>query len=381
MDSPRGRIFLMKDVLEGNLQLGEALPYVDRCLGCLGCVTACPSGVQYGELITSFRGYAEQQRRRSVTDRFFRQLVLQTLPYPGRFRTAAYLGKVGQWMRPLLPERLRNMLDLLPPRLPTADPLPETIPARGPRRARVALLAGCAQQVLAPEINRATVDVLTANGVEVVVPPEQGCCGALAAHTGALDAAIAAARHNVRAFRGDFDAIITNAAGCGSGLHEYPLWLKGLPEHEAAVELAEKAQDVCVFLDRLGMIDPPPLAEPLKVAYHDACHLSHGQGVTAEPRRVLGRIGNLQLLEPAEAHLCCGSAGTYNLEHPDTARTLGSQKAANLRATGADVVATGNIGCLMQIRTHLEEGQGPELPVLHTVELLAQAYRQAEPTR
>jgi glycolate oxidase iron-sulfur subunit len=377
MDSPRGRIFLMKDVLEGGLPLDEALPYVDRCLGCLGCVTACPSGVAYGALITSFRGHAEQRRRRSLTDRFFRHMVLQTLPYPARFRAAARLGKIGQLLRPVLPQRLRNMLELLPPRLPAADPLPERIAARGKTRARVALLAGCAQQVLAPEINRATVEVLSANGVEVAVPPGQGCCGALAAHTGALPEAIAAARRNVRAFRGEFDAIVTNAAGCGSGMHEYPLWLKGLAEHDEAAELSAKVVDVCVFLDRLGLTPPPPLRKPLKAAYHDACHLAHGQGVTAEPRRVLRSIPNLELLEPADGHLCCGSAGTYNLEHPATARELGRQKAANLRATGADMVVTGNIGCLMQIRTHLGDGGPPTLPVKHTVELLAEAYRGA----
>ncbi|MCA9258482.1 MAG: 4Fe-4S dicluster domain-containing protein, partial [Planctomycetales bacterium] len=240
MDSPRGRIFLIKDVLEGSLPLEQALPYVDRCLGCLGCVTACPSGVKYDELITSFRGFAEPRRKRSVADRFVRQIVLQTLPYPGRFRTAARLGLLFSPLAALMPGRLKNMLHMLPPRLEKADPLDEVYPAVGARRARVALLAGCAQQVLAPRINRATIEVLTRNGVEVVVPSQQGCCGALGAHTGAMDQAVESAKRNVAAFRGEFDAVITNAAGCGSGMHEYPLWLKDEPEADAARELAKK---------------------------------------------------------------------------------------------------------------------------------------------
>ncbi len=234
MDSPRGRIFLMKEVLEGRVDLEESLPYIDRCLGCVGCVTACPSGVQYGELLTPFRARAEELRERTWFDRALRWFVLETLPYPDRFRLAARLGGIGRLFRSVLPGRLGTMLDLLPASLPPAQPLPEIYPAIGPRRARVALLAGCAQQVLAPDINWATLRVLALNGVETVIPWNQGCCGALAAHTGALARAKSQAKQNIQAFPTDVDAIITNAAGCGSGLHEYALWLSGEPEEARA---------------------------------------------------------------------------------------------------------------------------------------------------
>jgi glycolate oxidase iron-sulfur subunit len=373
MDSPRGRIILMKEVLEGNLELEEATPYLDPCLGCMACVTACPSGVQYGELLTPFRGLFEERRKRSLFDIVLRRLVLETLPYPGRFRLAAALGKLAKPLRKLAPGRLGAMLDLLPSRVPDAKPLPSEYPAEGKRRARVALLTGCAQQVLAPEINWATLRVLAKNGVEVVIPREQKCCGALAAHTGAAWQAKGFARHNLGAFPQDVDAILTNAAGCGSGLKEYPLWLKGEPEEEAATEFAKRPQDVSVFLAELGPRDAEPLSKPLRVAYHDACHLAHAQRVTLQPRQLLAMVPNLDLVEIPDGEICCGSAGTYNIEQPEIASELGQRKAETILATGAEAVATGNIGCLIQIESHLQRRDRP-LPVYHTMQLLDLAY-------
>ena len=383
MDSPRGRIILMKSVLEGSVELEDALPYVDRCLGCLGCMTACPSGVPYGELLMPFRAYAEEHRHRTLTNRVARRLTRETIPYPGRFRLAAQAGRL---VFPLpfkhlllkqgspLPQPFQAMLSLLPDELPLAQRLPEFYPAQGKRRARVALLAGCVQQALAPEINWATLRVLARNGVEVVVPPEQGCCGALALHTGDASSAQAMAQRNLRAFPKDVDAILTNAAGCGSGLHEYAILFKGTELEEEGQAFAGLAEDISVFLDRLGIVDPPGLPEPLTLAYHDACHLAHAQKVTLPPRRLLGRIPNLTLVPLVENDLCCGSAGSYNLEQPETARLLGERKAQNIIKSGAQGVVTGNIGCLVQIRTHLT-ALGQPRPVWHTIEVLDRAYQ------
>jgi len=371
MDSPRGRILLMKGALEGELSHEEVLPHVDRCLGCLACVTACPSGVEYGELLTPYREMTEKRRSRSTMEELTRTLTNQTLPYPGRFRAAAVLGRVSKVFKPFLPAALRTMLDLLPERLPPRVALPELAPAKGERRARVAFLNGCVQQVLAPQINRATVDVLTRNGVEVVTPPRQGCCGALSMHTGAADQARALARRNFDAFNLDgIDAVVTNAAGCGSGMHEYPLLFAGEAEEQAARDFAEKVQDVTVFLDALGIEPPPALPGPMRVAYHDACHLAHAQGVTDAPRRLLAAVPNLSLVPIPEGEICCGSAGSYNIEQPEIAAQLGQRKAEAILSTGAQAVVTGNIGCMTQIESHLQR-LGKPLPIFHTVELLS----------
>jgi len=373
MDSPRGRIVLMKSALEGKLDVQQTAPFVDRCLGCLGCVTACPSGVQYGELLTSYRAYAEAKRKRPAMKRLQRALLHETLPYPGRFRVAAAAGKLAQSVRRLLPGELNAMLEMLPDRLPAAEPLPQFFPAQGTRRARVALLAGCVQQALSPEIDWATLRVLARNGVEVVIPRGQGCCGALGMHTGNNAQAQGQARTNMQVFPADVDAIVTNAAGCGSGMHEYPLLFAGTPEEEAARAFASRAKDVSVFLADLGLVPPPPLPQPLKLAYHDACHLAHAQGVTTPPRALLRSIGNVTLLEIPEGEICCGSAGSYNVEQPEIAGALGERKARYILSTGADAVAAGNIGCLVQIRTHL--GRQPQpIPVYHTMEVLDMAY-------
>ena len=376
MNSPRGRIFLMKETLEGRLTADEVKPFIDQCLGCLACETSCPSGVHYGELITPYRSWSEPRRTPTWFERARRTLLLQTLPYPRRLRAALALAGLARPFRPLMPARLRLLLDLVPARNPPGDSLPEIIPARSPRRGRVALLAGCAQQVLAPGINRATVRVLAENGIETVIPRGQGCCGALAMHVGEQEAALTAARRNLLAFPNDVDAIITNAAGCGSGVREYGLLFRGLPEEETARAFAARTVDVSVYLNRIGLV-PPPALPAMKVAYQDACHLAHAQAVRSEPRRLLSQIGGVQVLEPADWEICCGSAGTYNLEHPELAATLGRRKAESLIATGAEAIATGNIGCMTQIQQHLRL-IGRQIPVLHIVELLARAYESGK---
>jgi len=381
MDSPRGRIVLMKSVLEGQVQLEDALPYVDRCLGCMGCVSACPSGVAYGELVLPFRAYAQERRRRPLVQRATRRLALSTLPHPRRFRLAALSGRAARPVQELLPGSLRAMLALLPDELPAAQPLPEFYPAQGRRRARVALLTGCAQQALAPGINWATLRVLARNGVEVVIPHGQGCCGALALHSGEMALARSQAAHNLRLFPSDVDAVIANAAGCGSGMKEYPLLFEAAPDgtsapdewQSPALTFAQKVQDVSVFLDSLGVEEPPPLEEPFVLAYHDACHLAHAQGVIEAPRRLLQKVPNLTLVPIPEADLCCGSAGMYNIEQPEIARRLGQRKARHILDAGPQAVATGNIGCMVQLRLHLTALDHP-LPVWHTLEVLDRAY-------
>ena len=378
MDSPRGRIVLMKEVMEGNLALADVSPYLDNCLGCLACVSACPSGVEYGELITPFREWSEPRRKRTLLERVQRLLVMSALPYPWRFRLAALGAKLGRPFQSLMPAGLGAMLDLLPDGLPKSPPLPGSFPAKGDRRARVALLVGCAQQVLAPDINWATLRVLSENGVETVLPSGQGCCGALAMHVGEGGRARTQARKNLEAFKlGDVDAVIVNAAGCGSGMKEYPLLFKGTPFEARAQEFAAKVRDVSTFLAELGLKEPRGFQQPLKVAYHDACHLAHAQGIRSAPRALLEAIPNVELLEPPEWELCCGSAGTYNVEKPETAAELGKRKAGNLIGTGADAVATGNIGCMTQIATHLKR-LGSRAPVWHTIEVLDKAYSDAE---
>ncbi|MGY2896695.1 glycolate oxidase subunit GlcF [Deinococcus sp. UYEF24] len=381
MDSPRGRIILMKEVLEGELPLFEATPHLDRCLGCVGCVTACPSGVPYGELITSFRGWSEPQRPRPVIQRLTRAAVLTMLPRPGLFRLGANVGKFAKPLAPFLPQALRAPLDLLPSTVQPAQPLPEFTPAQGVKRGRVAFLSGCAQQVLTPNFNAATVRVLSRNGVEVVIPPSQGCCGAAAMHTGARPLALEQARRNLGAFDpADVDAVVSNAAGCGAGLKEYPMLLagEGAADEARAETLAAKVRDISVYLAELsadGGLEPfMPTSRPIKVAYHDACHLAHAQGVKAEPRALIRSIPGVTLLEVRQGDLCCGSAGTYNIEQPDLANQLGDLKAKNVIATGADYVVSGNVGCHTQLQSHLAR-LGSSIKVLHTIELLDLAYR------
>jgi len=379
MDSPRGRIILMKSALEGSLTVEDTLPYIDRCLGCMACVTACPAGVKYDELLTPYRAMAEETRARPVMDRVARTLVRETLPYPDRFRLAAGAGHLAAPLKQFLPDALGAMLNLLPDQLPESQPLPQIYPAIGPRRARVALLAGCVQQALAPNINWATLRVLARNGVEVVIPQGQGCCGSLMMHSGEANTARQLARQNLKAFSLEVDAVLTNAAGCGSGMKEYGHWFKGRPDEETALAFAHKVKDVSEFLDELGINAPmleQPLKvaeQPLKVAYHDACHLAHAQGIQVAPRRLLKQIPGITLIDIPEGELCCGSAGTYNLEQPALAEAIGQRKARNILSTDAQAVVTGNIGCMVQIGKYLDLA-GKPLPLFHTMELLDKAY-------
>ena len=374
MDSPRGRIYLIKSVLEGELDREEAQPYLDRCLGCVGCVPACPSGVPYGELLMGYRAMTEPERKRSATDATTRKLIKETLPYPGRFRTAAQSAKVGRVFKSVMPNKFGAMMDLLPDKLPASQPLPKVHPAKGERRARVALLSGCVQTVLNPDINWATLRVLAENGVETIIPAGQGCCGSILMHIGEDAQAQELARQNFAVFPTDVDAIITNAAGCGSGMHEYGLLFKGQPEEEQANAFATKVMDITTFLADLGFKEPIGFDQPMHVVYQDACHLRHAQGVQAAPRKLLSTIPNLVLLELGDDGLCCGSAGTYNLEQPELAHQLGQRKAEHILSTGAEAVVSGNIGCLTQIEAHLALRK-KELPLYHTINVIDMAYR------
>jgi glycolate oxidase iron-sulfur subunit len=372
MDTPRGRIMLMKDVLEENLALEKALPHIDQCLGCLSCETACPSGVEYNHLLAPFREMAEKERPKTFLSNLKRKMLLETLPNPKRFKTAASLGKFAKPFKGMIPKVFQPMLELLPDELPPAEKLDPIYPAQGKFRGKVALLAGCAQQVLAPEINRATINVLTRNGVEVLVPETQQCCGALAWHVGEADAARENARANLNAFPKDVDAIITNAAGCGSGLHEYSLMLKGQAEEETAKDFVRKVTDISSFLIELGIETPPALSRPVKIAYQDACHLRHAQKVQTPPRQLLLSIPNLEIVEMPEADICCGSAGTYNIDQPENAHELGERKMKHILDTEAEFAASGNIGCLAQLKAHLGDRSTPKL--MHTIEILEEAY-------
>lgn len=382
LDSPRGRIVLMKTVLEGQIELEDAIDYIDNCLGCLGCVSVCPSGVPYGELLTPFREFAEENRDRPLDQRLTRWITKKTLPHPDRLRFATKAGSFVKSFSSFVPPGIRSMLDMIPNNIPAARPLPSVFPSQGPPRARVALLTSCVQQVLAQEINWATLRVLAKNGVEVIIPPNQGCCGALALHTGDLEEAKAFAENNFKAFPNDTDAILTNTAGCGSSMREYHHLFRGSEYEHQAAQFSDQVEDISVYLTKLGINPPPKTNEPIRVAYHDACHLSHAQGITEEPRDLLQAIPGVTLVPFPEAEFCCGSAGSYNLEHPKIAKELGERKVRNLLSSKPNIVVTGNIGCLIQLRTHLEKFENNsrvivEIPyVLHTVELLDLAYRQ-----
>ncbi len=374
MDSPRGRIMLMKTALEGSLPLAEARPFIDRCLGCLSCDTICPSDIHYGELLLSFRAHAEESGARGkLSDLLVRRLAVETMSHPARFRIAALVGTLMRPLRGLLPSRLAAILELLPPALPAAIPLPEIVPAEGERRARVTLLTGCAQSVLAPGINRAAVRVLARNGVEVVIPRGQGCCGAIAFHVGDARRARALARRNMRVFPTDVDALITTTAGCGSGIREYGLLFGGMSDASVAGEFAARVRDVHVFLDELGLRTPRGQVHPHRLAYHDACHLQHAQGITEAPRRLLQQVPELELVQLDEMEMCCGHAGTFNIEQTEIAGRLGARKATVVLRSGATGLVSGNIGCIAQIGAHLRS-TGSTLPVFHTIEVLDRAY-------
>jgi glycolate oxidase iron-sulfur subunit len=378
MDSPRGRIVLMKQALEGELSIPDVLPFVDRCLGCMACVSACPSGVRYGELLTPFRTKVQDETRSTLT-RAPLMALIRTMESPALFRVAVRGGQLARRLGALLPTWARQMTALLPMSVEPAQALAEVTPAVGERRARVALLAGCVQQVLSPDINSATIRVLAACGLEVVVPRDQGCCGALALHSGFDMHARSRAGALFDAFPDDVDAIVTNTAGCGSAMKEYGELFAGTPNHERATRFAARVRDVSEFLDEFlthasggGASAPLSLPSPLTVAYHDACHLAHAQKVRSAPRRLLAQVQNLTVREVPDGEICCGSAGLYNLEQPDIAASLGAAKARAVASTGATAVVMGNVGCMVQIATHLERAGSP-LPVMHTMQLLDRA--------
>jgi glycolate dehydrogenase iron-sulfur subunit len=393
MDSPRGRIYLMDLAAKGEISLaGPMTEHIDRCLGCMACVTACPSGVQYDRLLESVRPQIERNVERAPSDRLFRNAIFALFPYKRRLRAAAVPGALYQRLRRVpaiaklagkLPGRLGAMESLLPPvsvREAFAR-LPVHTPAVGERRARVALLSGCVQDVFFHRVNEATVRVLAAEGCDVLVPPDQQCCGALELHSGREDSALVRARRAIAVFETlDVDHVVTNVAGCGSSMKEYGHLLSDDPEWaERAAAFSARVRDVHEVLADLG---PRAPRHPFRgrVAYHDACHLGHAQKVRAQPRAVLRSIPDLELVDLPEAELCCGSAGIYNMIMPDAAADLGVRKAANARSVEPDVIVTANPGCLLQIGKYLEgadstaDGGGP-IPLLHPVQLLDAAIR------
>ena len=372
-DTPRGRIILMKETLEGTLSLDESLPYIDRCLGCLACETSCPSGVEYRNLLGPFREKAAKEASVSLKTRFFRWLALGTLTRPSLLKYLAKLAFLAKPFRRVLPKQMGLMLELLPKKIQRSARLSEIYSPAGKPRARVALVAGCAQGVLEPEINTSTISVLVRNGVEVIIPPTQGCCGALHWHSGDGGHTRRLAQQNLRVFSKDFDAIISNAAGCGSCLQEYPLILKGTKEEEEAIRFSNQVQDLSCYLEKIGFQTPPPTQKPLRIVYQDACHLRHAQGVFDAPRKILQAIKGVDLVEIEDADMCCGSAVIYNIEQPDIGDDLGRRKVAKILGAKPDIVVSANIGCITQLRHHLQRSSAHP-KVLHLAVALNLAY-------
>jgi glycolate oxidase iron-sulfur subunit len=401
MDSPRGRVYLMKAALEGRTMLSATFTrHFDACLGCMACVTACPSGVQYGPLIERTRSQIERHHRRSLPDRLFRAALFRVLPYPALLRIALAPLAMAQWAQlpvasafrrkkpfRLKPEatwrRIQSMLELAPRISPSAltDRLPERTPAVGGKRLRVGMLSGCVQRIVFPQVNKATIRVLAAEGCEVITPAGQGCCGALSRHSGRLDEARIFARRTIEDFeRADVDVVVTNAAGCGSSMKEYGELLTDDPAWAArAHAFSARVRDVSELLVELGEPRAPrhPIstdAAPVRVAYHDACHLSHAQGVRAQPRALLAQIPGLTVVDIAEPDMCCGSAGIYNLVQPEPAAALGNRKAQHIKGLDPDIIATGNPGCTLQLTAACARiGFSP--PVMHPIELVDRSIR------
>lgn len=370
LDSPRGRIYLIKEMLEsGRPADARTVRHIDRCLSCLACMTTCPSGVDYMHLIDHARAHVEATYRRPPMDRFLRRVLALVLPYPGRFRLALRGARLLRPFARFMPDpRLRAMLDMAPrdiPR-PSRNDLPQVFPAQGTRRHRVALLTGCAQRALNTDINDATIRLLRRMGCEVVVARGMGCCSALVHHMGRVDESHALAAANIRAWMAErrsagLDAVIVNTSGCGTTVKDYGHMFRDGPLAEDAAAVSAMAVDVTEFLLRIGYRGKAPL--PLRVGYHAACSLQHGQRVTSAPKDLL-KVAGFTVAEPADSHLCCGSAGTYNLMQPEISGQLRALKVTTLEAILPQVIAAGNIGCMMQI------GSGTEIAVVHTVELL-----------
>jgi len=371
LDSPRGRIYLMKNMLEsGAAPDDRTVRHVDRCLTCLSCMTTCPATVDYAHLVDQGRRYIEDHYTRPLPDRALRRLLAAVIPYPGRFRAALAGAGLVRALARYFPGRLKAMVAMAPPRLPAPSwsARPGVFPAEGPRRARVALLTGCAQAVVAPEINETTIRLLTRHGVEVVVARGAGCCGALVQHMGREEAAKLQARRNLAAWVQEadgagLDAVVVNTSGCGTTVKDYghlfrhdPVW------RPVAERLGALTKDVSEFLADLGL-QPPVRETGLRVAYHSACSMQHGQGIRQAPKELL-RAAGFAVVDVPEGHICCGSAGVYNLLQPEIATRLRERKAANIARTRPDVIATGNVGCITQI------APATETPILHTAALL-----------
>ncbi len=391
-NSPRGRIYLMKMGNAGEVPMDkEFVANFDACLGCMACVSACPSGVQYDQLIEAVRPQIERNWARTPTDRLFRGMIFSLFPYPARLRPAAFFGTLYQRLgvRRLLertglldrlPARLRAMEALLP-RLTMRSVIatqPAFTPAVGPARHRVGLLSGCVQRVFFGDVNAAATRVLAAEGCDVVAPKDQHCCGALSSHAGREAEAVARARKLIDVFEAaNVETVVVNVAGCGSSMKEYAILLRDDPEYaERAAEFAAKVRDISELLAELGPVAPRhPI--PARVAYHDACHLRHAQGITIQPRAVLKAIPEMTVLDIPEADICCGSAGIYNLVQPEPAAELGRRKVGNIRSTMPDAVVTANAGCLLQIRRYLDAG----VPLFHPIELIDASIRGTDPIR
>jgi glycolate oxidase iron-sulfur subunit len=371
LDSPRGRIYLIKDMLEtGRTPDAHTVKHIDRCLSCLSCVTTCPSGVDYMHLVDHARAYIEKNYTRRWDDRALRWILARILPYPGRFRLALHGARLAYPLRRLMPDaRLRAMLEMVPKHIPapSRNDAPQVFPAEGARRKRVALMTGCAQRALNTDINDATIRLLTRHGCEVVIAAGAGCCGALTHHMGKTGEAHATAAKNLDAWGREIageglDAIVINTSGCGTTVKDYGQMFAGTEHAEAAALVAALARDVTEVMADLGL-GAAGKADKLRVAYHAACSLQHGQKITAAPKHLLKAAG-FEVVEPRDSHLCCGSAGTYNLLQPEISAELKARKVAALEEKAPQVIAAGNIGCMMQI------GSGTEVPVVHTAELL-----------
>jgi glycolate oxidase iron-sulfur subunit len=390
MDSPRGRVYLMGLAERGEVAIDDAfVTHMDRCLGCMACVTACPSGVQYDKLIEATRPQIERHHTRGRRERAWRALLFALFPHPGRLRVVAVLAWCYEHSRlrrllrrrgvlAALPERVRALESLLPPAQLGAllTRLPEGHLPTGPVRRRVGLVTGCVQRVWFSDVNAATARVLAAEGCEVAAPRGQPCCGALLEHTGLEERALDHARRLIAVMEeARVDTVVSNAAGCGSTMKQYGHLLRDDPAWaERARDFSSRVRDVTELLDELGPVAPrQPI--PARVAYHDACHLGHAQGVRAQPRAILRSIPGVEPVELAEGDLCCGSAGIYNLLQPEAADDLGRRKAAIVRAAEPDALVTANPGCLLQLRRHL----GDRMPLLHPIELLDAAIRGVDP--
>ncbi len=379
LDSPRGRIYQIKDMLENErVPDAKTVLHVDRCLSCLACMTTCPSGVHYMHLVDHAREYIEENYKRPFTDRVLRWVLAQILPYPTRFRLALLGAKIGRPFKFLMPDaRLRAMLDMAPKSIPpvSRNDDPQSFPPEVPRKKRVALMTGCAQKALNTDINDATIRLLTRLGCEVVVAEGAGCCGALTHHMGKTGESHATAAKNIRAWCAEMDgdgldAIVINTSGCGTTVKDYGHMFRNDPLAEDAARVSKVAMDVSELLMMLEV--PEGADKKTVVAYHAACSLQHGQQIKTFPKDLLKRAG-FTVVEPADSHLCCGSAGTYNLMQPEISGKLKDRKVRTLEARNPDIIAAGNIGCMMQI------GSGTEVPIVHTVELLDWATGGPQP--